>query len=453
MFEYNDRQYRSLQEQVKYNSELIANHYKRDRILADLGIKIMGQVNTVDDLPDTPPGGAEAYGEAYAVGEEAPYHIYIWTRPDEQHNEAYWFDIGEIAIKGDPGEEGATIKSATINANNQLVITMTDDRVITVPGNLKGETGASPRIVLSNIADGVKITVNNPDGTSSTATVKNGLNGQNGAQGMEGPPGFFNILGTLANEGQLPSASSVDLGSAYLVWHAVAEEENGGHYDLWLNINGNSGQVWQNTGRVAAGTYIFQDGQVINEFNADSKVDKITTTGSYKLYGVNPNGGAWIPTLRQDPQTTSTTYKYQPVMYDITANKSVNNGLIRVSETPIENYHTASKAYVDNRYRLYRHDINFIVDDSGDSYTCYFTLYNTQATAMNNATLHTDNFISISGVVDKADGRQYPIQYGTINPDISYVLLYYYAPDEKQMISVNLDASSFTTYDTVSRVI
>ena len=442
-----------LQQQVYDLSKAVQAHYSVDRVLADFGIKIIGQANTAEELPDTPPGGITAYGEAYAVGEQAPYNIYIWTRPDEYHDEAYWFDIGAIAIKGETGEAGATIKSATINTNNQLVITMTDNKVITVPGNLKGDTGPSPTITLTDTAEGVKIIINNPDGTTSTATVKNGINGQNGAQGIPGPPGYFNILGTLANEGQLPAPSSVDLGSAYLIWHAVAEEENGGHYDLWLNINGAGGQVWQNTGRVAAGTYIFENEQVVNQFNADTKLDKVTSSGSYRLYGINPNGGAWISTIRQDPQTTNTTYKYQPVMYDITGNSNKNNGLIRIAETPLENYHTASKAYVDNRYRLYRHDINFIAINSGDSYTCYFTLYNTQPTAMNNSTLHTDNYITISGVVDMADGRQYPILYGTVNPDTSYVLLYSYNPDEKQMISVNLDAAEFTTRDTVTRII
>ena len=156
-------------------------------------------------------------------------------------------------------------------------------------------------------------------------------------------------------------------------------------------------------------------------------------------------------TIRPDPQTGSGSgYKNQVVQYDIISNK--NSGLIRIAETPTQDYHTASKAYVDNRYHLYRHDINFIVDDSGDSYNCYFTLYNTQATAMNNGTLHTDAYIAVNGVVDKADGKQYPILYGTVNPGISYVTLNCYDPEEKQMVGVSLDAANFTVYDTVSRV-
>lgn len=430
MFEYNDRQYRSLQEQVKYNSELIANHYKIDRVLADLGIKIMGQVNTVEDLPDTPPGGAEAFGEAYAVGAETPYQFYIWTRPGE------WFNIGQIAIAGPQGPEGDSILSANINSNYEIVLTMDDGRTITVSGSVRGEKGEK--------GDVGPMGAQGPKGN----TGARGEIGPQGPEGPAGPPGYFNVLGTLANEGQLPSASSVDLGSAYLIWHAVAEEENGGHYDLWLNINGAGGQVWQNTGRVAAGTYIYQNGQVINEFNADTKLDKITSTGSYRLYGINPNGGAWISTIRQDPQTTNTAYKYQPVMYDITGSSNKNNGLIRIAETPLESYHTASKAYVDNRYRLYQHNLTVVITYGGNSYTIYLTQYNTSPTAMTE--VNTNGYISISGQLDTDYGEVIPLVYGELdtansNMSIAYVF-------DGNLNEITLDAGSYTVNDRVSRI-
>ena len=449
-----------LQAQVYDLSAAVQAHWTKDEVLAEFGIKIIGRLDNADLPPIStnapPPGGVEAYGEAYAVGTEEPYSIYIWTRPDAYHPDAYWFDIGPIAIEGPQGISGVSITNATLNADNQLVFTFSDGRVITIPRSLKGDPGGSPSITLTTNNEGVIIKVLNPDGTlKQSALVRNGAEGES-IVGPAGPPGYFNILGALQTQEELNAipASSVAPGSAYLVWHAIAEEENGGHYDLWINIFSNGVQAWQGTGRVAAGTYIFENEQPINTFNADTKVDKISTSGANRLYGIDSTGNQKTYTIRVDPQTTSIVYKNQVVQYDVTSGNSVNNGLIRVAETPIEDYHTASKAYVDNRYRLYRHDINFIVDDSGDTYTCYFTLYNTQATTMNNSTLHTDNYIAISGVVDRADGRQYPIFYGTVNPGISYVTLNYYDPEEKQMVGVNLDAAAanFTTYDTVSRI-
>lgn len=332
MFEFNDKQYRSLQEQVKFLTDKVAEHYKIDRVLADLGIKIMGQVNTVEDLPDAPPGGAEAYGEAYAVGTETPYQFYVWTRPGE------WFNIGQIAIAGPQGPEGDSIMSANINNNYEIVLTMDDGRVITVSGNVRGEKGPKGDQGIQG--------VQGPRGIQGPQ----GNQGPQGPEGPSGPPGYFNILGALTSENQLPSASTVDTGSAYLIWHEVSGEENGGHYDLYIVIQGNGGMVWQNTGRVSAGTYVYENGQPITQFNADTKLDAYTTAGGgNKLYGVNNDGSQKMYTIRTDPVTNSGTYKNQVVQYDVSSGKSVNNGLIHIAETPLQPYHTASKKYVDDK--------------------------------------------------------------------------------------------------------
>ena len=261
MFEYNDKQYRSLQEQVKFLSDKVAEHYKIDRVLADLGIKIMGQVNSVDDLPETPTGGAEAYGEAYAVGTEAPYQFYIWTRPGE------WFNIGQIAIAGPQGPEGDSIMSANINNNYEIVLTMDDGRVITVSGNVRGEKGPKGDQGIQG--------VQGPRGIQGPQ----GNQGPQGPEGPSGPPGYFNILGALTSETQLPVASTVETGSAYLIWHEVSSEENGGHYDLYIIVQSGGTTVWQNTGRVSAGTYVYENGQPITQFNADTKLNAYTSTG------------------------------------------------------------------------------------------------------------------------------------------------------------------------------
>lgn len=429
-----------LEKQVYDLSEAVQAHWTVDRVLADFGIKIIGQLDMPPAEGTVPPGGPEAYGEAYAVGSAAPYDIYIWTRPDAYHPEAYWFDVGPLGIQGVPGAPGASVVAASVSANGTLTLSMSNGPDIEATGSTKGPKGDK--------GDKGDIGPQGPQGIQGNT----GEMGPQGPEGPAGPPGYFNVLGTLANEGQLPSPYTVELGSAYLVWHAITGEENGGHYDLYLNINSSGTQVWQNTGRVAAGTYIYENGQVVNEFNADTKVNKITNemsniSSNYEYVYVSNKNRNLAPRRMDDRIMTSGEASYQIVCRDRSG-----NGQIRVPETPTENYHATSKQYVDNKYRLYRHDIQFIVSDSGDSYTCYFTLYNTQQTAMNNGTLHTDTFIALNGVVDMADGRQYPILYGTVNPGTSYVSMSYYDPEEKQVVSAYLDAGNFTTYDTVSRV-
>ena len=67
-----------------------------------LGIKVIG---AIDALPI--PAGNYEYGDAYMVGTETPYDMYIYTRPDgEVHTEGYWFPIGKFPAPGPQGPKG-----------------------------------------------------------------------------------------------------------------------------------------------------------------------------------------------------------------------------------------------------------------------------------------------------------------------------------------------------------
>ena len=103
-----------LEQQVQQNTEDIARHYEIDRTLANFGIKIVGVVETREDLPDpaTYPG---QYGDGYAVGDsfavelgEAYYQYYVFTRPRAGEMYGYWLDVGQLAIRGPQGPIGET---------------------------------------------------------------------------------------------------------------------------------------------------------------------------------------------------------------------------------------------------------------------------------------------------------------------------------------------------------
>ena len=67
-----------------------------------LGIKVIG---AIDSLPI--PDGTYEYGDAYMVGTETPYDMYIYTRPDGNvHTEGYWFPIGKFPMPGPQGPKG-----------------------------------------------------------------------------------------------------------------------------------------------------------------------------------------------------------------------------------------------------------------------------------------------------------------------------------------------------------
>lgn len=67
-----------------------------------LGIKVIGHI---DALPI--PEGTYEYGDAYMVGTETPYDMYIYSRPDGAvHTEGYWFPIGKFPMPGPQGPKG-----------------------------------------------------------------------------------------------------------------------------------------------------------------------------------------------------------------------------------------------------------------------------------------------------------------------------------------------------------
>lgn len=74
-----------------------------------LGIKVIG---VIDALPI--PEGTYEYGDAYMVGTETPYDMYIYTRPDGKvHTEGYWFPIGKFPMPGPQGPKGDGVETFT----------------------------------------------------------------------------------------------------------------------------------------------------------------------------------------------------------------------------------------------------------------------------------------------------------------------------------------------------
>lgn len=97
-----------------------------------LGIKVIG---AIDALPI--PAGEYEYGDAYMVGTETPYDMYIYTRPDGKvHTEGYWFPIGKFPMPGPQGPKGdgleqinkwtnGTVSGVTYNTTDGAKVTQT----------------------------------------------------------------------------------------------------------------------------------------------------------------------------------------------------------------------------------------------------------------------------------------------------------------------------------------
>ena len=106
-----DKVYRNLQEQVLKNKIDIENILNSQQVLGEFGIKIVGYVETVGQLPEAE-SYAGKYGDAYAVGTATPYQYYVWTRPTSAITQAHWFYIGVFPQPGPTGATGATGETA-----------------------------------------------------------------------------------------------------------------------------------------------------------------------------------------------------------------------------------------------------------------------------------------------------------------------------------------------------
>ena len=102
----------NLQTAVGYLVSLHENEYQWNL----LGIKVVGHI---DALPI--PEGTYEYGDAYMVGTETPYDMYVYSRPDGSVNtEGYWFPIGKFPMPGPQGPKGNGLEQITRESSNTV---------------------------------------------------------------------------------------------------------------------------------------------------------------------------------------------------------------------------------------------------------------------------------------------------------------------------------------------
>jgi hypothetical protein len=285
MFTINDNKLRNLEEQVQY----LTDYHVVNQAMANWGIKVVGQVATAEELPSPYEG---EYGDAIAVGTEAPFFFYIWTRASIEGNPAYWFPYGEISIigpegpvgpQGPQGEKGEATKIYTGDVPQVVGQLKKGDIWINNQGKLyyyNGMTSWVPHADLKG-PQGVQ----GPEGPKGDQ----GIQGPRGIQGPKGDVGgFINVVGVLSNTDQLPLPSQLgDLTKAYLV---------GENKDLYMQIGSSvETAIWTNMGPLNVGTLVEVDGEFQNVLNMDDYVsfDDIGSkekAGVYKL----PNQGLTV---------------------------------------------------------------------------------------------------------------------------------------------------------------
>lgn len=282
MFEVDGKQFRNLEEQVKYLSSL----HEINRGIAQWGIQVVGQVSYPSQLPDPYDGN---YGDAIAVGTSAPYNFYIWTRPTIEGDPAYWFNFGKISIVGPQGPQGPAGKDGKDGIGNRWYTGNTNP-VATGGSYLIGDlylnatTGNIYKYTSLNKWESIG-SIKGPQGEQGPQ----GIQGPQGPQGEQGPKGdtgdvggFINIWGILTNANQLPLPSTLNNPTvAYLVEHTGGTDQANDHYDLYVQVGESSDTaLWENMGPFNAATLVTVDGVGQNVWDADTKVTKYTVDES-----------------------------------------------------------------------------------------------------------------------------------------------------------------------------
>lgn len=216
---YEKKIFRNLQEQVEKNKQDIVDLQQTEMALNAYGIKVVGQVETALDIPDDFEGD---YGDAYLVGDEAPYDVYVWTRPNSETPEDHFVDIGPIAIVGPMGPQGPQGETGATGATGVGWITGTDQSSTTgLPDgtlNFNGLNGNIYKLVSGSWA--LIGNIKGPQGVQGQQGPQ-GETGATGAQGPQGPKGdtgaSYQVIGTYAATANLPDPTLVNPGSAALV--------------------------------------------------------------------------------------------------------------------------------------------------------------------------------------------------------------------------------------------
>ena len=226
---YNDKVYRNLQEQVLKNQEDLERYVATTLTLNNMGIRVLGIVSNSAKLP----ASATQFGDAYLVGTEAPYNLYIWTRLESQDS-ARFVSVGQFPApsnipgktgpQGPQGDTGVGIANIYVDSSGYMKIIYTDDRPDSEFGSLKGPQGAM-----------------GPKGPKGDK----GDTGAQGPRGLNGENAFaVTIIDTLTSIDQLPSPSIAGRNDAYVI-------KSEGKSDLYGLVSENGTLKWANFGTIA----------------------------------------------------------------------------------------------------------------------------------------------------------------------------------------------------------
>ena len=360
---------RNLQEQVEKNKADIEYIVNQEGALNQFGLKVVGQVDTIGDMPTVQAYKANnpkwEYGDAFMVGASTAEAtvvdvdkavLLVLTRANTKYPTDFWMNLkefpkpGPVGPQGPQGEQGIQGEHGLdVTSGNGLPTTQAPqgttyinattgdvyrryNNIWQLIGNIKGPTGSVGPV--------------GPQGNT-------GPIGPKGATGPQGPRGIgVNILGTLTSTSQLPNPTTVEKDSAYII---PADGVN----HLWV-IEGTDNLVWTDFGTAGLGEKGDKgaDGVGINTMTDLDFTYGNTTVNYDTVNGMTINGQA---RFTYDGGTT------KDVPMDIDVPIVAGDGIVigkKASEEKVEV--KLDTAFTDGKY--------VPIHNTGSSYTVYGTV-------------------------------------------------------------------------------
>lgn len=290
---YENKVFRNLQEQVQKNKQDIREIKDMGIALDAYGIKVIGEVDNESDLPDDFSGD---YGDAYLVGTEPPYDVYVWSRGNDEEPDDHFIDVGPIAVIGPEGPQGPKGDTGARGPEGIGWTTLPDEEPY--PEGTLGLNATSGN-VYRNDGQGNWVNIGNLKGpTGATGATgpqgPQGEKGDTGATGATGPTGSsYQVIGTYASTANLPDPTLVNPGSAGLVGASAP-------YELYIVVGATQeDQLWVDAG-------VFND-------QAESipiiTITSMSTFSNEQLAIINANVGKPLYVLYTDT-SLGTPYNY-----------------------------------------------------------------------------------------------------------------------------------------------
>ena len=259
---FDGKLYLNLEKQVQKNKEDIEYIINQEGALNQFGLRVVGQVETISDMPTIQAYKQSnpnwEYGDAFMVGASTAEAtvvdvdnatLLVLTRANTVYPNDFWMNLGKFPKPGPVGPQGPQGEQG-IQGEHGLDVTSGAGLPTTQPPQGTTYINATTGDVYRRYNNIWQLIGNIKGATGSIGPAgpqgKTGPIGPKGDTGPQGPRGIgVNILGTLTSTSQLPNPTTVGKDSAYII---PADGVN----HLWV-IEGTDNLVWTDFGTAGLG--------------------------------------------------------------------------------------------------------------------------------------------------------------------------------------------------------